>query len=84
MCLSKAQLHFRHTFISLSSCRNNVNDALTKMQECLDRAAESIIPAKPDPEKAKEMNKRYYCFRTCILIIERLLSYVRTELTASP
>ena len=39
-------------------CRDNVEDALEKLQECLDRAAESIIPAKPDPEKAKEMAKR--------------------------
>jgi len=37
---------------------DNVEDALDKLQECLDRAAESIIPAKPDPEKAKEMAKR--------------------------
>jgi hypothetical protein len=35
-----------------------VEDALDKLQDCLDRAAESIIPAKPDPEKAKEMAKR--------------------------
>lgn len=37
---------------------DNVEDALDKLQDCLDRAAESIIPAKPDPEKAKEMAKR--------------------------
>ena len=39
--------------------RDNVEDALEKMQDCLDRAAESIIPAKPDPVKAKEIEKRY-------------------------
>lgn len=39
-------------------CRNNVTDALEKMQECLDKAAESVIPAKEDPEKSKEMAKR--------------------------
>ena len=38
--------------------RDNVEDALEKMQDCLDRAAESIIPAKPDPVKAKEIEKR--------------------------
>ena len=35
-----------------------MEDALEKLQASLDRAAESIIPAKPDPEKAKEMAKR--------------------------
>lgn len=40
-------------------CRDNVEDALEKLQASLDRAAESIIPAKEDPAKAKEMAKRY-------------------------
>lgn len=36
---------------------------MDKLQSALDRAAESIIPAKPNPEKAREIAKRY---KTCL------------------
>eukprot|EP00884_Botryococcus_braunii_P019063 jgi/Botrbrau1/5840/Bobra.0366s0021.1 len=36
----------------------NVDDALTKLQECLDRAAQSLIPPEIDPEKVKQIEKQ--------------------------
>lgn len=42
----------------VNGCSDNVEDALEKIQDCLDRAAESIIPSRPDPEKAKQIEKR--------------------------
>ena len=44
--------------------RDNVEDALEKLQSYLDRAAESLVPVAPDPEKAKEMAKRQVLTRT--------------------
>ncbi len=38
--------------------RDNVEDALEKMQACIDSAAESLIPAEVDPEKQKQIAKQ--------------------------
>lgn len=38
--------------------RQNVDDALVKLQDCLDRAAESLIPPEVDPEKVKQIEKQ--------------------------
>ncbi|CAL8469758.1 g9300 [Coccomyxa elongata] len=37
---------------------DNVEDALEKMQACIDSAAESLIPAEVDPEKQKQIAKQ--------------------------
>ena len=37
---------------------NNLDDALEKMQACLDRAAESLIPPEVDEEKLKQIAKQ--------------------------
>ena len=39
-------------------CRDNVEDALGKMQACIDGAAQSLIPAEVDPEKVKQIAKQ--------------------------
>jgi hypothetical protein len=38
--------------------RDNVEDALAKMQACIDSAAESLIPPEVDPEKVKQIAKQ--------------------------
>ena len=38
--------------------RDNVEDALGKMQACIDSAAQSLIPAEVDPEKVKQIAKQ--------------------------
>lgn len=38
--------------------RDNLSDALEKMQGCLDRAAESLIPPEVDEEKVKQIAKQ--------------------------
>ncbi len=43
---------------SLSVRRDNVEDALQKMQACIDSAAESLIPPEVDPEKVKQIAKQ--------------------------
>ena len=40
------------------TCRDNVEDALQKMQACIDNAAQSLIPAEIDPEKVKQIEKQ--------------------------
>ena len=40
------------------TCRQNIEDALEKIQSALDRAADSIIPIEEDPEKKKQMAKQ--------------------------
>jgi hypothetical protein len=35
-----------------------VEDALDKMQACIDNAAESLIPTEIDPEKQKQIAKQ--------------------------
>ena len=40
------------------ACRDNVEDALEKMQGCIDNAAQSLIPAEVDPEKTKQIEKQ--------------------------
>ena len=40
------------------ACRDNVEDALEKMQACIDNAAQSLIPAEIDPEKVKQIAKQ--------------------------
>jgi hypothetical protein len=38
--------------------RDNLSDALEKMQGCLDRAAETLIPPEVDEEKVKQIAKQ--------------------------
>lgn len=38
--------------------RENLSDALEKMQACLDRAAESLIPPEVDEAKMKQIAKQ--------------------------
>ena len=38
--------------------RDNVEDALEKLQACIDNAAETLIPAEVDPEKQKQIAKQ--------------------------
>ena len=40
------------------ACRDNVEDALEKMQAGIDNAAQSLIPAEIDPEKVKQIAKQ--------------------------
>jgi hypothetical protein len=35
-----------------------VEDAMEKLQACIDSAAESLIPAEIDPEKVKQIAKQ--------------------------
>lgn len=42
----------------VDTCRDNVEDALEKMQACIDNAAQSLIPAEIDPEKVKQIAKQ--------------------------
>ena len=46
-------------------CRDNVEDALGKMQACIDSAAQSLIPVEVDPEKVKQIAKQYAIFHLC-------------------
>lgn len=39
-------------------CRDNVEDALEKLQAAIDGAVESIQPIEIDPEKQKQMKKQ--------------------------
>lgn len=39
-------------------CRDNVEDALEKLQAAIDGAVESIQPIEVDPEKQKQMKKQ--------------------------
>ena len=36
---------------------NNLNDAIARLQEALDQAAESVKPIESDPEKVKKLQK---------------------------
>ena len=49
---SVAHAHF------LCCRRENLSDALEKMQACLDRAAESLIPPEVDEAKMKQIAKQ--------------------------
>ena len=40
------------------TCRDNVEDALEKMQGCIDNAAQTLIPVEVDPEKTKQIEKQ--------------------------
>jgi len=42
----------------LPPCRDNVEDALAKLQEILDAAWKAVQPIEEDPEKAKEIKKQ--------------------------
>ena len=39
-------------------CRDNVEDALEKMQMAIDAAVESVQPIEEDPEKKKQLEKQ--------------------------
>jgi hypothetical protein len=39
-------------------CRDNVEDALTKLQEILDAAWKAVQPIEEDPEKKKKLEKQ--------------------------
>ncbi|EIE18230.1 hypothetical protein COCSUDRAFT_60429 [Coccomyxa subellipsoidea C-169] len=48
-----------HHFIAFHEWSlDNVEDALQKMQACIDSAAESLIPPEVDPEKVKQIAKQ--------------------------
>jgi len=46
------------TLLHVAICRDNVEDAMEKLQACLDNAAQSLIPVEVDPEKIKQLNKQ--------------------------
>ena len=60
MCFK--DLYVDHTAILVSMfiliCRDNVEDALEKLQAAIDGAVESIQPIEIDPEKQKQMKKQ--------------------------
>jgi hypothetical protein len=39
-------------------CRDNVDDALQKLQDILDEAWKAVQPIEEDPEKAKKLEKQ--------------------------
>lgn len=43
--------------LSGSFARDNVEDALQKLQEILDAAYQSVLPIEEDPEKKKKIEK---------------------------
>ncbi|CAL5225859.1 g8643 [Coccomyxa viridis] len=46
------------TSTATRSQADNVEDALEKLQACIDNAAQSLIPAEIDPEKVKQIEKQ--------------------------
>lgn len=50
-----------HTRVCSPTCRDNVEDALAKLQEILDAAWKAVQPIEEDPEKAKEIKKQVRC-----------------------
>lgn len=46
------------SYSGTACCRDNVEDALGKMQACIDSAAQSLIPVEVDPEKVKQIAKQ--------------------------
>ena len=55
---SVRDVHWVELETSAVTCRQNIEDALEKIQSALDRAADSIIPIEEDPEKKKQMAKQ--------------------------
>ena len=49
----------------ITFCRDNVEDALEKLQACIDNAAETLIPAEIDPEKQKQIAKQCVALTAC-------------------
>ena len=47
-------------------CRDNIEDAMEKMQGALDRAAESVIPHEVDQQKVKKIAKQYDTLTSCL------------------
>ena len=39
-------------------CRDNIEDAMEKMQKAVDRAAESVIPNVVDEQKVKKIERQ--------------------------
>ncbi len=50
--------HVTPGLTALHCCRDNVEDALEKLQAAVDGAVESIQPIEIDPEKQKQMKKQ--------------------------
>lgn len=49
---------FIHESNMILQCRNNVDDALEKLQEILDAAWKAVQPIEEDPEKKKKLDKQ--------------------------
>ena len=52
------EFHYTPGLTTSHCCRDNVEDALEKLQAAVDGAVESIQPIEIDPEKQKQMNKQ--------------------------
>ncbi len=47
-----------HTASLTYACRDNLEDALQKLQEILDAAWKAVQPIEEDPEKKKKLEKQ--------------------------
>lgn len=47
-----------HSSVSLAPHRDNLEDALGKLQEILDAAWKAVQPIEEDPEKKKKLEKQ--------------------------